>query len=216
MRLFASLPALCGPRWGSARRYAGRLARRSLGLLGVSLLASSCLVVGSPDFTDEPTKPVLTSTKPPTSQLLCLKKNNNQFDPQEFTIEFDSYDAGQDLRAALLFDYGVDHDGVPYGPFVPEGDVGAGVGEATLKWTIPLTEPVGTCHSLTMIVLRNRYGEAPYTWCPTDDQYVTATWFVALADDNEVCDFSDCPSKVNNPTPFYCPDSLKTPAGGAP
>ncbi|MEZ4437851.1 MAG: hypothetical protein R3B72_02095 [Polyangiaceae bacterium] len=180
----------------------------------MSLLASSCLVVGSPDFTDEPTKPVLVRTEPPTDKLICVKKTDNKFLDQSFKVFFESYDAGEDLTAALVKDYGVANLDEPY-TRIQETSVTAGTGEVALSWPLGM-EVAGTCHSITMLVVRHPYAKPPYNFCPTDDHYFSATWFVALADDNDVCDFSDCPSTVNNANPLSCPDSLKTPAGGAP
>lgn len=195
-----------------------RVARNSLVLSFVLAASHSCIVTGSPDFSDDQTtKPILTVVQPQVTELLCVQGDNNVYPPQSFQVLVGSEDTEESpLTAVLLLDYGtptnigedapqpwrdvVSERGVPVGSLNDEPRT------VSLTW-LPDEGQSGSCHSLTMMVVRNRFRNPPYFHCPVDDQFATVTWYAALEQDG-TCDFSTCPiAGQGGPEDFvYCPD----------
>jgi len=191
------------------------VARNSLLLFVVVAASTSCIVTGSPDFSDEePTVPLLSVVEPAATELLCVTRDTAPRFSVNVYAEDGSGENLNQLNAVLLRDYGVPKDiGLdnprPYQEAIGNREIAAGkLATARLvsrSWdTIEFVQPP-SCHSITMLVVREPYGDDPYALCPLDDQYAMVTWYVGVrAADETTCDFSACP--VDGQGEFvYCP-----------
>lgn len=200
------------------------LARNSLALGVVLATQPSCLVTGSTDFEEPaPTRPILTVVEPAVTELLRVAEPTPTFAVQQFSVQVLSEDGGQNLEAALLLDYGVtvdvgEEDLQPY-RIINRREIAAGTLSDTNRLVTipyqPAPDITAECHSVTMMVVRNPYGSSPYDMCPTDENFATVTWFVALCrGDASTCSYLDCPIKGEEPY-TYCPNpSELTQTGG--
>ena len=85
-----------------------RLARRSLGLLSIMLVAESCIVAEPPEYrAPGQTRPVLNvySAVPTATRALVVYTEPDNRGETEFTIQVRSEDAGESLRALFFLDY---------------------------------------------------------------------------------------------------------------
>lgn len=208
------------------------MARNSLSVAIVVMASSGCIVTGSPDFEDgTSTKPVLTVVAPAVTEILCVAPQDNVFPAQTFTVLVESQDLEDDpLEAALLIDYGTPkntgfENPQPYANVASQGTIEIGSlndepRTVSRSWAPESTGvAAGECHSVTMMVVRSRFGSDPYFWCPTDDQFETVTWYVAFEDTNGNCGpaLATCP--IAGTRQFeYCPnpDELSSSNGGNP
>ncbi len=199
-----------------------QVARSSLALLLVLGATSSCIVTGSPDFSDEePNIPLLTVVEPAVTELLCV---TNDTAPR-FTVNVLSEDGTgnneERLTAALLRNYGVPKETGFDKPqpwqeaignrLVDPGHLSDGPRLVSRSWdtTIGFVD-TPSCHSITMMVVRRPYNQPPYSLCPSeganaDGQYAQVTWYVGVRSaDETTCDFSTCP--IQGQDDFtYCP-----------
>jgi len=207
------------------------MARNWLSVAFVVMASSSCIVTGSPDFEDgASTKPVLTVVAPAVTEILCVAPQDNVFPAQTFTVLVESQDLpGEPLNAALLIDYGTPKDigfeePQPYTSVasqspVEEGSLNDEPRSVSRSWAPKSTGvEAGECHSVTMMVVRHRFGGDPYFWCPTDDQFETVTWYVAFEKEGDCGPaLATCP--IAGTQKFqYCPnpDDLGSSGGGNP
>ncbi len=115
--------------------------------------------------------------------------------PLTFSVYLQSEDAGKDVKAVLLVDYGhMSKGGSPYSAgfpakTLPAGSWVDGPREVTAEWN-PLGVQPG-CHTVTLIVT-HEFKETPADyWCPVDpDDFDMITWFVAVCD--EEGGYCDC------------------------
>jgi hypothetical protein len=208
------------------------VARSSLALLLVLGAASSCIVTGSPDFSDEePNIPLLTVVEPAVTELLCV---TNDTAPR-FSVNLLSEDGTgnnvEPLAAVLLRNYGVPKESgedelQPYqeaigNRLVDAGHLADGPRLVSRSWdtTIGFVD-TPSCHSITMMVVRRPSDVEPFLHCPRDEKFAQITWYVGVRSaDETTCDFSTCP--IQGQDEFtYCPNpaDLPPPAsdGGAP
>jgi hypothetical protein len=182
-----------------------------LGLLG---LTSAC-VLGEPDFTPPArTRPELIAFSHPTTELIKLvKPDASNFDPVEFVAVAFSEDAGDDLKAVLLENYGVPDPmalGQPYERVADQQTVqpqAAGVAkDVSLSWSPFIRNGTHDCKSVTMVLTHQLFDNAPYADCPADgNDAATLTWFVALCENLGDCTFEDCAAKEPEEGYCYCP-----------
>jgi hypothetical protein len=187
----------------------------------------SCLVTGSPNYDEAvPSRPFVTVVAPPVTELLRIERVGGAFPVQQFSVHVTSEDAGEQLEAALLIDYGQPRDvGSEVGlqPYqedwspqvIPEGSLSDEPRLVTLPWLPSLdNQNVPECHSVTMMVVRHPYGSSPYAWCPKDEQFATETWFLAVCDEPGSCNFESCPTRGDE-IYAYCPNPSDLPRAGA-
>ncbi len=196
------------------------LARTSLLVLGVVASASACLVTGSPDFSPaERTRPQLIAVTP-TTEMLRPGYENGQFLPVPIAAEVLSEDAGDDLEAVLLVDYGymASENSPPWREAVPvdvtaPGTLSEGPRPVTGTWTPRKNVVEAGCHTLTLLVTHQKSGQNPGFWCPADpDDYDTLTWFVALCEDLATCNYGGC-HIAGEDTYSYCEGGEQPDAG---
>ena len=184
-------------------------------------------MTGSPDYEEAtPTRPHLSVVEPAATELLRIEGPTGAFPVQQFSVQVVSEDADELLQAALLLDYGVgrevgENDPQPYQRVekeitIPAGALTDGPRLVTLTWLPPplATENQPECHSITLMVVRHPYNSSPYSWCPTDDQFATVTWFAALCTDTAACSFQSCPTKGAD-SYEYCPNPSELAQRGA-
>ncbi len=187
--------------------------------MGASLLtATNACVIGEPDFTPpERTRPQLIAVTPPTTELLRITPTSaNTFAPLNFTVQLVSEDAGDDVEAALLLNYGHPSTLIPGTPYEnavdnkewPAGTLADGPRPLTLTWPVPqLINESHICKSLTVIATHSLYGFTPYRDCPTDiADSDTLTWFVALCENLSDCSIDDCIADRPPEGYKYCPE----------
>jgi hypothetical protein len=198
------------------------VARTSLACVFVLASATSCLITESPSF--EPVKrsrpQLLESTTPTTQVFKVVRGDNSAFDPNPATFFADviSEDAGDDLSAVLLIDYGVGDGGelsppwkdVSVGDAVTPGTLQDGRRPISISWTRLLQRKPG-CHTVTMLVTHQHRQQNPDFYCPKDpDDFDTLTWLAVICETSSGsepdCDLSNCP--LNDGTFEYCGDEV--------
>lgn len=199
-------------------------ARQSLYLCVVLSAAPGCLITDVPEKgEDVSSPPQLINPEPPPGVHLLIPVPNNLATDQALSAEVLSEDAGADLRAVLLIDYGVeDPSGNPYRDGFPQtpikaSTIAAGPRKVSTIWRVEpnsLVDPspgeitsVG-CHTVTLLVTHAFRENTVGYWCPRSNaDYASITWFAAVCADptSPFCTFDDCP--VSDQGPFhFCAD----------
>ncbi len=209
------------PRAGLAST-AGRMARASLALSMIAMLAASCLITDVPQFEDEEqTAPkLLRSTASPDPREIVVITGERQI----FSAQVESAnDLGQPIGVRLYVDYGVENEAaqLPYqdqSSFAPvpassgaqEGPIqpfpsapplpGAPPRLATATWYQSSPNLLTGCHTFTLMV-SHHFDDA--TNCPeelADSDEIT--WIAFICPAGQECDPSiDCPVAT-----VRCPD----------
>lgn len=166
--------------WIGALRLAGRLARASLLLGPLTMIAASCLVTSTPEFKpSERTAPnlIARTADPDPRKIVGFLAGENEL---VFRVDVDSEDDGQPLQVHVLIDYGVwnelqgtpfqdDEDETP----VPAGSLGDEGRTAQVRVTSDRID--AGCHTVTLMVAHEFHPNG----CPTEladsDQI---TWIV--------------------------------------
>lgn len=195
------------------------LAWTSLLLATVVTSSSACLVTGSPDFSPpERTRPQLIAVTPPT-EFIRPAFVDGAFQPETLEAAVLSEDAGDDLEAVLLVDYGYLAPGdIPWRDTAPvdtiaPGTLSDGPRPVSVSWT-PRSFIEPGCHTLTLLVTHQKRGTNPGFWCPADaDDYASLTWFVALCEDVGTCEYDDCFIAGGEDTYVYCEGGEQADAG---
>jgi hypothetical protein len=208
-------------RCSHSRAYVSGLAQISVVSAVLGLGSAGCLVTGDSGFEDpQKTPPQLITPQPRPSELITA---NEALPTLEFGAVLVSEDVDDNLEAVLLIDYGtLGPGGAPWLDDVGEkGILPSTLSQprnVRLKWPVRPTDVDKRCHSVTMLVTHERYGDEPYTWCPRNrGDFDTVTWFVAFCPGgcatpgSEPPSFDECPANgtdaVGEPLK-YCPDDL--------
>jgi hypothetical protein len=189
-----------------------RLAWVSLELVFMCSLTSCVLT--EPDFREPTrTRPQVRAISPATTEIRPQSKSDSDsFNPVKFNLELRSEDAGQDVSAVLLRNYGRPSPvGSPYAQDVgatsiPAGTLSEGWRPFTLQWLPTLVNDTHECHSITVLVTHERFGKQPYEECPKDlSDSATLTWFFPICDTLGDCDADDCVGEPEGGY-VYCPE----------
>lgn len=179
-------------------------------------------MTGEPDFTPAArSRPQLTPVEPVTTQLLQIVKTEGGFDDLDFLVKLRSEDAGDEVSAVLLINYGIPSNaGEPWEDdtgrrIYPPGTLADGPRDITLKWLPALSlNKTSDCKSVTMLVTHETVNQDPYRSCPKDLDADTATltWFVSMCEQPLGCTFADCKQLFDPPEGgfTYCPDDWQS------
>lgn len=202
------------------------MARPSLGVVGVMLLATSgCIVTESPSF-EAParTAPRLVNVSPEPTELLRAPASGQVYELPSFQFQIVSEDVGQRVDSRIVVDYGVDPANTGFvdfdlGETIAPGKMTDGPRPKDKKAIIDLKLPRlqyapdnnggRSCRTVTLLV-SHEFRTSGDRYCPSsvaDSDQVS--WFVVLCPGADVspeaCPIVDCPTATQGPT-SYCVD----------
>lgn len=169
--------------------------------LATALFAPACVVTGAPSYEPPTRRPPRLTEVTPTDEFITITNSNLTV---QFQADLQSFDAGDDIQAVLLRNYGIPRDNQTFFrledvlPTVsPSNDADERRRLTMVYDALPLTGALlHTCWRLTMVVSHELYTtefERALQHCPVDaDDVDRLTWYVMQCDVVENCDLADC------------------------